>query len=116
MVWLLGIPTDRKSFPQVAVNACLDRFYCIYLPFQKIMTQRNIVALEAGIYLYSLFVCCSALLFFVSPHFCRAFFLCTDFVSVLPSGTNSYSFFLARKKMMIIVEVVVVVVVGFNCV
>lgn len=75
-----GIPTDRKSFPQVAVNACSDRFYCICLPFQKIMTQRNIVALEArGAYV--LFVCLllSALLCFVSPHFCRAFFLLLTF-------------------------------------
>lgn len=31
--------------------------------------------------------------------FAEPFFLCTDFVSVLPSGTNSYSLFLARKKM-----------------
>lgn len=52
--------------------------------------------------MYSLFVCLLLLLcsVFVSPHFCRAFFfLCTDFFSVLPSGTNSYSLFLARKKM-----------------
>lgn len=30
MVWLLGIPTDRKSFPQVAANACSDRL--LYVP------------------------------------------------------------------------------------
>lgn len=80
MVWLLGIPTDRKSFPQVAVNACSDRFYCIYLPFQKIMTQRNIVASEAeGICLYVFFVClfvalCSTL--FCFPSFLPSFFCC----------------------------------------
>lgn len=68
------------------------------------MTQRNIVALEAegrGIFLYSLFVLfvalCSAL--FLFPLIFAEPFLFTDFFSVLPSGTNSYSLFLARKKM-----------------
>lgn len=97
--------TDRKSFPQVAVNACSDRFYCIYLPFQKIMTQRNIVALEARgreryLLVFFLFVClllsalCSVLfpLIFAEP------FLFTDFFSVLPSGTNSYSLFSSAEK------------------
>lgn len=104
MVWLLGIPTDRKSFPQVAANACSDRL--LYLPFQKIMTQRNIVALEAegrGIYLYSLFVClllsallCSVLfpLIFAEPFFCVL--TLSLFCRVELTLTH---FFLARKKM-----------------
>lgn len=79
--------------------------WLLYLPFQKIMTQRNIVALEAdgGICLYVffvLFVCCSLLCFVTCfPSFLPSLFFVTDFVSVLPSGTNSYSLFLARKKM-----------------
>lgn len=66
------------------------------------MTQRNIVALEArGICLYVFFVCLFvALLYsvFFPLIFAEPFFV-TDFFSVLPSGTNSYSLFLARKKM-----------------
>lgn len=50
-------PIERAS-RKSAVNACSDRLYCIYLPFQKIMTQRNIVALEVrGVCLYVFFVC-----------------------------------------------------------
>lgn len=80
------------------------------------MTQRNIVALEArGAYV--LFVCLllSALLFFVSPHFCRAIFLLLTLSLFCRVELTLYSLFLARKKMMIII-VEVVVVVGFNCV
>lgn len=93
----------------------------MYLPtFSKDNDAKKYqVELEArGICLYVFFVCLFVALlcsFLVSPHFCRAFFVVTDFVSVLPSGTNSYSLFLARKKWMIII-VEVVVVVGFNCV
>lgn len=32
MVWLLGIPTDRKSFPQVRCK-CLLGSVLLYLPF-----------------------------------------------------------------------------------
>lgn len=45
-----------------------------------------------------LFVALCSLLCFVSPHFCRAFFFVTDFFSVLPSGTNSYSLFSSAEK------------------
>lgn len=70
MVWLLGIPSDRKSFPQVAGNACSDRL--LYLPtLSKDNDAKEYqVELEArgrGIYLYSLFVClllCSTLFLF----------------------------------------------------
>lgn len=64
------------------------------------MTQRNIVALEArGAYV--LFVCLFVALLYsvLFPLIFAEPFLFTDFVSVLPSGTNSYSLFLARKKM-----------------
>lgn len=100
MVWLLGIPTDRKSFPQVAANACSDRFYCIYLPFQKIMTQRNIVALEArGAYI--LFVClfvalCSVLFPLI---FAELFLLLLTFSLFCRVELTLTHFFLARKKM-----------------
>lgn len=68
------------------------------------MTQRNIVALEAEgrrylLVFFVLFVCCSlALCSVLFPLIFAEPFLFTDFVSVLPSGTNSYSLFLARKK------------------
>lgn len=65
--------------------------------------------------MYSLFVCLLLSTLFCFPSFLPSLFFVTDFVSVLPSGTNSYSLFLARKKMMIII-VEEVVVVGFNCV
>lgn len=65
-------------------------------------------------YSFCLFVCCSLLYSVLFPLIFAEPFLFTDFFSVLPSGTNSYSLCLARKKMIIIVEVVVVV--GFNCV
>lgn len=68
------------------------------------MTQRNIVALEAEgreRYLPVFFVCsfvalCSVLfpLIFAEPFFCYL----TDFFSVLPSGTNSYSLFFSAEK------------------
>lgn len=49
--------------------------------------------------MYSLFVCLLLSTLFCFPSFLPSLFFVTDFVSVLPSGTNSYSLFLARKKM-----------------
>lgn len=66
-------PIERASRKSLEMLARIG--YCIYL-FDNDAKEYQ-VELEAegrGIYLYCLFVCCS-LLFFVSPHFCRAFFV-----------------------------------------
>lgn len=62
------------------------------------MTQRNIVALEARGRGF-LFVCLLLSTLFCFPSFLPSLFFVTDFVSVLPSGTNSYSLFSSAEKM-----------------
>lgn len=104
MVWLLGIPTDRKSFPQVAVNACSDRLL-LYLPtFSKDNDAKKYqVELEArGICLYVFFVClfvalCSTL--FCFPSFLPSLFCLLTFSLFCRVELTLTHFFLARKKM-----------------
>lgn len=67
MVWLLGIPIDRKSFPQVAGNACSDRLLPTFSKDNDAKKYCSIGGYFRGIYLYSLFVClllCSTLFLF----------------------------------------------------
>lgn len=92
--------SDRSKELPASRWKCLLGSVLLYLPFQKIMTQRNIVALEARgayVFLVCLFVAlCSTL--FCFPSFLPSLFFVTDFVSVLPSGTNSYSLFFSAEK------------------
>lgn len=67
------------------------------------MTQRNIVELEAEgreRYLLVFFVCLFVALLYsvLFPLIFAEPFFVTDFVSVLPSGTNSYSLFFSAEK------------------
>lgn len=102
MVWLLGIPTDRKSFPQVAGNACSDRLLTVSTLSKDNDAKKYQVELEARgicLYVFFLFVClllCSAL--FCFPSFLPSLFFVTDFFSVLPSGTKSYSLLFSAEK------------------
>lgn len=106
MVWLLGIRDRSKELPASRCKCLLGSVPTVST-FSKDNDAKKYrhwrLEVERGIYLYSfcLFVCCSLLsALFCFPSFLPSlFFFVTDFVSVLPSGTNSYSLFLARKKM-----------------
>lgn len=106
MVWLLGIRDRSKELPASRCK-CLLGSVLLCLPFQKIMTQRNIVALEARgreryLLVFFLFVCLllSALCSVLFPLiFAEPFFLLLTLSLFCRVELTLTHFFLARKKM-----------------